>query len=122
MHEPFSSPALALRSYLVLISRWSLRHMTGSLMRLIFRLHALRRMDERGVTDDDVRHILATGKVIEDYPDDFPYPSKLILGWCGDRPLHIVVATKMDTGERIVVTVYEPYSVEWGEGFERREQ
>ncbi len=91
-------------------------------MKLIFRVHALKRMDERGITSDDVHHILATGKVIEDYPDDVPYPSRLILGWCGDRPLHVVVATKIDTGETIVVTGYDPYRDEWDEGFERRKR
>ncbi len=59
---------------------------------LIFRLHAIQRMFERKVDADDIRHVLATGEVIEDYPTDTPYPSCLVLGWRGTRPLHIVVA------------------------------
>jgi len=47
---------------------------------IIFRVHALQRMFERGVTQEDVRHVLATGETIERYPDDQPYPSRLILG------------------------------------------
>lgn len=30
--------------------------------------------------------------VKEDYPDDTPYPSRLLLGWHNNRPLNIVVA------------------------------
>ena len=40
----------------------------------------------------DVRHVLQTGEVIEEYPDDTPFPSYLILGFVGDRPFHVVVA------------------------------
>lgn len=94
----------------------------GNFVRLIFRIHALKRMDERGITENDVRRILATGKAIESYPDDLPYPSALVLGWCADRPLHVVVATKTDTGDKIIVTVYDPYQDEWDEGFERRKR
>jgi len=27
--------------------------------------------------------VIETGEIIEDYPNDFPYPSRLLLGWCG---------------------------------------
>ena len=47
---------------------------------LVFRIHAIQRMFERSVTRADVREVLATGEVIEQYPDDTPYPSRLILG------------------------------------------
>jgi len=50
--------------------------------RLVFRVHAIQRMFQRRISeDDDVRHILSTGEVIEAYPNDTPYPSNLILGW-----------------------------------------
>ena len=47
--------------------------------RLTFRIHAVRRMFERGITDGDVREILAAGETIEEYPDDTPYASRLVL-------------------------------------------
>lgn len=49
--------------------------------RLIFRIHALQRMFQRGIGAEDVQHVLTTGKTIEDYPADQPYPSRLVLGW-----------------------------------------
>ncbi len=29
------------------------------------------------------------------------------MGWCGSRPLHVVVADNVEAGEEVVVTVYE---------------
>ena len=88
--------------------------------RLVFRVHVIQRMFQRRISLDDVRHILLKGEVIEDYPDDTPYPSRLILGWCGTRPLHAVVADNMKDRETIVITVYEPDPKQWEQGFRRR--
>jgi hypothetical protein len=49
-------------------------------------------MFQREINEHDVRAILTTGETIEEYPDDIPYPSRLILGWIGKRPIHIVAA------------------------------
>jgi len=40
--------------------------------RLIFRTHAIRRMFQRHISAADVRRILETRDVIEEYPDDLP--------------------------------------------------
>lgn len=88
--------------------------------RLVFRIHAVQRMFERRITEEDVTHVLATGETIEEYPDDTPYPSRLVLGWRGPRPLHVVVADHASAREIIVMTVYEPDPAQWGFGFKRR--
>src|SRR5260370_23936516 len=36
---------------------------------------------------------------IESYPGDFPYPSRLLLGWCGLRPIHVVAAVNAADNE-----------------------
>jgi len=90
--------------------------------RIIFRVHALQRMFERRVTEEDVRHVLATGETIERYPDDQPYPGRLILGWTGNRPLHVVVADNEAEGTIIAITVYEPSPDLWEEDFRRRKR
>jgi len=36
--------------------------------------HAAIRMLERGIFKSDILAVLTEGMVIEDYPDDFPYP------------------------------------------------
>ena len=42
--------------------------------------HAVKRFRERGIKIKDVRTAVYSGEIIEQYPDDYPYPSCLILG------------------------------------------
>lgn len=88
--------------------------------RITFRAHAIQRMFERQFAEDDVVRVLGAGEVIEDYPSDFPYPSRLILGWSGSRPIHVVAAENTAARETIVVTVYEPDDEEWQPDYKRR--
>jgi hypothetical protein len=88
--------------------------------KLVFRVHALERMFQRQVREHDVRAVLSSGTVIEAYPDDTPYPSRLILGWSGSRPLHVVAADTPEDRETIIITVYEPEPSQWESDFTRR--
>ena len=90
--------------------------------RLVFRVHAIQRMYQRSVSEEAVRNVVVTGETIEDYPDDTPYPSRLVLGWHESRPLHVVVADIADDRENIVITVYEPDLKEWEPDFKRRKK
>jgi len=65
--------------------------------KLIYRNHAIKRMFERGIGELDVRAVIDRGEVIQEYPDDVPYPSHLILGWCRERPIHVVAAYDSQT-------------------------
>jgi hypothetical protein len=51
--------------------------------------------------------------VFEEYPDDTPYPSHLILGHYEARFIHIVAVDNYIDKEIIVITVYEPDPSEW---------
>ncbi len=70
-------------------------------------------MFERKITAEEVRCALETGEVIEEYPDDTPYPSRLILGCYRGRIVHVVAANNPTDGEIIIITVYEPDPPEW---------
>ena len=87
---------------------------------LVFRSHAIRRMFQRGIGVEDIRHVIATGEVIEDRPDDLPYPSRLVLGSIRGRPLHVVVADDDANATTIIVTVYEPDPSRWRPGSRKR--
>lgn len=76
----------------------------------------------RNISVEEVRHILATGKSIETYPDDRPYPSRLVFGWSGSRPIHVVSAQNQTDSETVIITVYEPDLARWELGFERRKK
>ena len=77
-------------------------------------------MFERRLSVEEVRLALAGGENIEEYPDDRPYPSRLVLGWCGPRPLHVVVADNATGDELVVITVYEPDAALWSDDLRRR--
>ncbi|MFA6450011.1 MAG: DUF4258 domain-containing protein [bacterium] len=77
-------------------------------------------MFERRVTKDEVRRVLETGEVIENYPDDTPYPSRLVLGKAGSRKLHVVAADNEVDKETIVITVYAPEPAYWDPTLRRR--
>ncbi len=89
--------------------------------RLVFRVHAVRRMFERGISPDDVALALHSGEIIEEYPADTPFPSRLVLGHLSnERPLHVVAAD--DDREQItyIITVYEPDPDQWTADLRRR--
>jgi hypothetical protein len=77
-------------------------------------------MFQRRISEEDVLDVLTRGEVIEEYPDEVPYPSRLVLGWKGSRPIHVVVADDLESQESIVITVYEPDPGQWEPGFRRR--
>lgn len=88
--------------------------------RLVFRVHAVVRMFGHGISEQEIRDTLRDGETIARYPDDTPYPSRLVLGWPGGRPLHVVVADNARENEMIVVTVHEPDPALWTTDFRRR--
>jgi Domain of unknown function (DUF4258) len=90
--------------------------------RLVFRVHAIQRIALRGISEAEVRAVLTSGEAIEEYPDDTPYPSRLVLGWVGSRPLHVVAADNPEDEDTIVITAYEPEPNQWEAGFRRRRQ
>jgi beta-phosphoglucomutase-like phosphatase (HAD superfamily) len=77
-------------------------------------------MFERRITVEDVQAVVTNGEVIQSYPEDKPYPSRLVLGWRGARPIHVVVAEDSEEGILVVVTAYEPDPIQWGAGFRRK--
>ena len=76
--------------------------------RIVWKRHVVQRMEERDIKRTDVLTVLRTRDRIEDYPDDFPYPSGLFLGWVRETPLHVVAALDAVGSRTIIITVYEP--------------
>ncbi len=73
------------------------------------------------ITVDEVLQALESGELIEEYADDEPYPSCLILGrTMAGRPLHIVCAPDLDEGRLVVVTIYQPDPSRWSVDLKRR--
>jgi hypothetical protein len=88
-------------------------------MKLVFSSHALKRMFQRGISTDSVRAVLENAQVVAEYADDKPYPSTLYFAWAGQQALH-VLAAESDTGETIIITVYQPDPALWSPDFLRK--
>jgi len=61
-------------------------------------------MFQRRITDSDIRELIGLGTIIEEYPDDIPYPGFLVSGTVNNRPLHVVMAYNNVDREAIVIT------------------
>lgn len=78
------------------------------------------RMFQRALSKNAVLQIIVECEVIADYPDDCPYPSYLVLGYCDHEPIHIIVAQGKGSGMYFVVTAYKPDYDKWSEDFKSR--
>ena len=76
--------------------------------RVEWSIHALKRMLERRISRASVKHILCTGEMIENYPDDKPFPSGLFHGVWNNRPLHAVIAYDFTEQKIFLITAYWP--------------
>jgi len=74
--------------------------------------------DEEAVDDaltfDEIYFSVMHGEIIEEYPDDKPYPSCLVMGknFAGD-PIHSVWAYNSGNGWTVQITVYRPDPAGW---------
>ena len=71
--------------------------------------HCVERMGERDISRADVKKCIGDGEIIEDYPNDFPYPSCLIFGYTmTNKILHVVAGS--DGKWIYIITTYYPSS------------
>lgn len=82
--------------------------------------HARVRMFERDISTDDLIAVISSGEILEEYPEDEPCPSVLIMGFIGTVAYHTVVALCRDHIR--VITVYIPEEDKWIEYRRRRDE
>jgi hypothetical protein len=88
--------------------------------KLVYTRHAMSRMSARDIEVLDVEQVVAAGEIIETYPDDITYPSRLIFAFVRARPIHVVAADNPSNNETYIITTYEPDLLEWDSSFKRR--
>ena len=87
--------------------------------RVLISEHAALRFRQRNIKIKDIRNAINFGEIIEQYPQDYPYPSCLILGKAiNNQYLHIVVSDE-GTSSRII-TAYYPDKNKWSADFKIR--
>ena len=87
---------------------------------IIFTGHSIQKIFERNIEPEDIEESIKNGEVIEEYKDDKPYPSFLILNFINEKPLHIVGAYDKDTDMIYIITSYYPDITIWDETFKIR--
>jgi len=88
--------------------------------KVYFRVHAVQRMFERNIPALKVRQALKSGETIEDYSAEMAEPSRLILGFQGKHPIHIVASENSNANEITIITVYVPNANRWDKNFKSR--
>ena len=77
-------------------------------------------MFERRISAAKVCSALETGETIEDYSSEMPEPSRLLLGFQGKRPFHVVTSENLETNVTTIITVYIPDPAKWKRDFGSR--
>jgi len=72
--------------------------------------------DDR-LTYEEIYSSVIQGEVIEDYPNDKPYPSCLVMGrnFSGE-PIHTVWGYNQENQWAVLITVYRPDPKRWVDG------
>ena len=74
---------------------------------LVLTEHLLNRMRQRNIRLKDIKQAIMEGKIIEQYPTDYPFPSCLI----NAKNIHIVCSIGE---ERLyIITAYRPSPEQW---------
>jgi hypothetical protein len=65
-------------------------------------------MLERGISRKSVKQTIINGELIENYPDDTPFPSALFFEMCQKSPLHVIISYDNQNKMIFVITAYRP--------------
>lgn len=87
---------------------------------IIITIHSRKRLMERGIKFADILNVIEKGEIIEDYEEDYPFPSCLILGESKDKKIHIVVS--INEGMIYLITAYIPDPLKWENDFKTRKE
>ena len=89
---------------------------------VIFTGHAIRQMFARGISIEEVHAVLARYETVTAYPEDTPYPSRLILGFARGRALHVLIGYNEVAKTGYVITAYDPDPDVWEKDLKTRKR
>lgn len=83
--------------------------------------HIAMRLLQRKINQEDVEYALLNGEIIENYEDDYPYPSCLVLGLNkANEYIHVVCGS--NGMELWLITAYYPNQAEWEDDLKTRKE
>ena len=94
----------------------------AALKKIVYTPHAVTQVTnlERMIEPEEIRKIINTGEIVENYPFDLRGNTSLILGrGINNRPIH-VVCTPSDFC-LMIITAYIPSEIKWSSDFKTRE-
>jgi len=86
-----------------------------------FSSHAINKMIERDIYENEIESTLKNGEIIMEYPNDKPYPSYLMFKNVNSKNIHIVVS-KDEKGNCYIITCYIPDINVWQSDFKTRKK
>ena len=83
--------------------------------------HCIVRLFQRNISQEDIENALLNGEIIEEYENDYPYPSCLVYGIdLNNKVLHVVCGTSET--ELWVITAYYPDNIKWKDDLKTRKK
>ncbi len=82
--------------------------------------HVHKRCRERNITMDEIQRCILHGEIIEDYPNDYPFPSALVLECTIGKPIHVVAG--LSDKYLWIITAYYPDLDKWENDFKTRKE
>ncbi len=83
--------------------------------------HVVIRLFQRNITQRDIENALLNGEIIEEYENDYPYPSCLVYGInLNNEVLHIVCG--VNETELWIITAYYPDNIKWEDNLKTRKE
>ena len=83
--------------------------------------HLMIRLCQRNITQEDIEQAILNGEIIEEYKQDYPYPSCLILGkTSNNKIIHVVCG--VGENELWIITSYYPNEDEWQDNLKTRKE
>jgi hypothetical protein len=88
--------------------------------RYLITRHAQQRMGLRKITHEDLKYVVATGDIVEQYPDNLPDPKALFMAHVHDEPLYVSCA--FDGNCAYIITVHRYDVTRWLDPWTRRKE
>ena len=83
--------------------------------------HVIVRLFQRNISQEDIEKALLNGEIIEEYENDYPYPSCLVYGITIDnQAIHVVCG--VNEVEVWIITAYYPDDIKWKDDLKTRKE
>jgi hypothetical protein len=88
--------------------------------RYLITQHAQQRMGLRRITHANIKYVIASGDVVEQYPDNLPDPKALFMAHVEEQPLYVSCA--FDGRYAYIITVHRYDADRWLDPWTRRKE